>query len=288
MVSAEAVLDSILSSSTRPLDHRNEVVEVLRASSLWNPSLVLRVIPRSTNRLRELVLLARATLELGQWEAFETLRKRLIRLVPRNGSVQCLCVGMRLEAKALWDRAAMYYVQLQDEHRGTNVRAYKRQVAVMKSQGLIPEALACVNDYLKFYPTDLAAWMEAMDLYISTQCYNKAFFCSCEHTLLAPTNWVGFCRAGDILYTMKGGKSELMRARHYYAKCILLSPDRNLRGLFGMWLTCIALKPLLKESKEALEENEQLRAWASRGIRFIYQTEKSLKAEKQVVEVFVQ
>lgn len=173
-MAASAALEEALQRPNHRTSDGHSVLDVIRSAPLWKPAHLLRFVPTKSAMRRSLdnFTLARAALELGHWDLYDLLRKRLLATLRKSGTVHCLCFGMRLEAREKWERAATCYVEL-IERDATNVLAYKRQVAVMKSQGLVPEAVACLNQYLQFYPVDSFAWAELCDLYVSMHNYTK-------------------------------------------------------------------------------------------------------------------
>jgi hypothetical protein len=45
----------------------------------------------------------------------------------------------------------------------------KRQIAVRKASGDIPNAIKALNEYLKFFMADTDAWQELGDIYLEQQ-----------------------------------------------------------------------------------------------------------------------
>ncbi|KAJ8321986.1 hypothetical protein KUTeg_000457 [Tegillarca granosa] len=105
--------------------------------------------------------------------------------------------GMLLEAEGRYSKAEELYNAIIEKDE-TNMFARKRQVAILKAQNKIPEAINKLNKYLEKsslfscavfrFMTDFEAWMELCDLYLSQQDYTKAGFCVEELIMSNPHN----------------------------------------------------------------------------------------------------
>ncbi|XP_041968058.1 ER membrane protein complex subunit 2-like [Aricia agestis] len=142
--------------------------------------------------------------------------------------------GMLFEAAEEYDEALQIYDNIikADE---TNSMARKRRIAIFKAQGLIAETIKELVDYLKKFMSDMEAWQELSELYLQTQDYSKAAFCTEELILHQPHNHLFHQRLADIRYTM-GGLENMEMAKTYYCQALKLNPD-NMRALLGLFLT---------------------------------------------------
>lgn len=82
--------------------------------------------------------------------------------------------------------------------------------------------------------TDLEAWQELSELYITELDFSKAAFCVEELILHNPHNHLLHQRYADIKYS-QGGAENLEIARTYYFQALKLNP-KNIRALYGVYL----------------------------------------------------
>lgn len=189
--------------------------------------------------------------------------------------------GMFYESQDRYDKAQQLYDHILSEDE-TNMFARKRQVAILKAQGKIPEAIAKLNDYLKEFMTDFEAWMEQCDLYIAEMDYAKASFCMEELILSNPHNHLYHLKYAEIKYT-QGGSENLEIARAYFSEAAKLNP-RNLRSLFGLLMTASGLAVYQAKNARERQANTKYALWAAEQITEIYQSELN---KKQVGEMKV-
>ncbi|KAJ2947311.1 hypothetical protein O0L34_g17024 [Tuta absoluta] len=144
----------------------------------------------------------------------------------------------------------------------TNAAARKRRVAILKAQGLINEAIKELVDYLKKFMSDVEAWQELCDLYISVGEFSRASFCAEELILHQPHNHLMHQRLADIRYTM-GGVENMEMAKSYYSQALKLNPD-NMRALLGLFLVTTNLLSNYKSSGNSSKRKEVLKLcqWA--------------------------
>ncbi|KAL9123080.1 MAG: hypothetical protein Q9187_000357 [Circinaria calcarea] len=88
-------------------------------------------------------------------------------------------------------------VVLQDP---TNTPVTKRQIALLQSLSRPAEAIVALVELLETSPTDIEAWAELSDLYVSQAMYPQAIFCLEEILLVAPNAWNIHARLGEISY----------------------------------------------------------------------------------------
>lgn len=84
--------------------------------------------------------------------------------------------------------------------------------------------------------SDEEAWHLLCSMYLAEGEYAKAVFCMEEVLLHNPHSHLIHQRIAEIRYTM-GGLENFEIAKIYYSQTVKLNP-KNLRGLFGLYLTC--------------------------------------------------
>lgn len=176
--------------------------------------------------------------------------------------------AMEFEALERYDDALKLYESIL-QHDESNSVIYKRKAAVLKAQNKIPEAIKELTDYLKKFMSDHEAWMELADLYLAEQDYNKAAFCVEELILFNPHNHLYHQRYAEIQYTI-GGFENMEIARAYFAQSIKLNP-RNIRSLYGFFLSASTIAGSPKCSALKKKENLKFAAWAGIKISNRYQ-----------------
>jgi len=65
----------------------------------------------------------------------------------------------------------------------------KRRVALLKTLSRPAEAIAALVQLLEMSPTDVEAWAELSDLYLSEALYAQSCFCLEEVLLITPNAW---------------------------------------------------------------------------------------------------
>lgn len=65
----------------------------------------------------------------------------------------------------------------------------KRRVALLKSLGKTTDAIDALVQLLESSPTDIEAWTELADLYISHSLFSQAIYCLEEVLLVTPNAW---------------------------------------------------------------------------------------------------
>ena len=65
----------------------------------------------------------------------------------------------------------------------------KRRIALLQSLSRTTEAINALTELLESSPTDIEAWTELSDLYLSQSLYPQAVFCLEEVLLVAPSAW---------------------------------------------------------------------------------------------------
>ncbi|OIW29498.1 hypothetical protein CONLIGDRAFT_330925 [Coniochaeta ligniaria NRRL 30616] len=140
----------------------------------------------------------------------------------------------------------------------TNIPVTKRRIALLRSMGRIPEAVASLIQLLDFSPTDPEAWSELADLYLSQGMYPQAIFALEEVLLMAPNAWNMHARLGEVQYmaasatgaTDAASQKYLAEALKRFSRSVELCDD-YLRGYYGLKLVTTKLikdppKPAVK------------------------------------------
>ncbi|XP_066572058.1 ER membrane protein complex subunit 2 isoform X2 [Amia ocellicauda] len=197
--------------------------------------------------------------------------------------------GMRLEALERYDEACkLYDAILQDDP--TNTAARKRKIAILKAQGKSTEAIKELNEYLEQFVGDQEAWHELAELYINEHDYAKAAFCLEELMMTNPHNHLYCEQYAEVKYT-QGGIENLELSRKYFAQALKLN-NRNMRALFGLYMSASHLAASPKVSAKVKKDNVKYAAWAASQINRAYQlaghatkeTKCSLKAVEEMLE----
>jgi len=145
----------------------------------------------------------------------------------------------------------------------TNSIIMKRQIAIRKARGDISTAIRLLNDYLKLFMADVEAWLELAELYIDQQLYKNAAFCYEDVILANPHNHHFLIKYAEILYTL-GGIDNLRLAKKYFAYALEIC-NFNIKALYGLCMSIIAIGVIMKQGKhekETNKENLELFVWA--------------------------
>eukprot|EP01098_Paradermamoeba_levis_P000690 TRINITY_DN107_c0_g1_i4.p1 TRINITY_DN107_c0_g1~~TRINITY_DN107_c0_g1_i4.p1 ORF type:complete len:249 (+),score=73.98 TRINITY_DN107_c0_g1_i4:83-748(+) len=106
-----------------------------------------------------------ASLDTNHKKLTEETLSRLRKKFPQSSRVKRL-EGLKLEAEGRWEEAKTVYDKLLYDDP-FNIPVLKRQVAMLKAMGKTAHAINRLNEYLKVYMTDIEAWSELSDLYLS-------------------------------------------------------------------------------------------------------------------------
>uniref|UniRef100_A0A2K6F3Q6 ER membrane protein complex subunit 2 n=1 Tax=Propithecus coquereli TaxID=379532 RepID=A0A2K6F3Q6_PROCO len=178
--------------------------------------------------------------------------------------------GMRFEAMERYDDAIQLYDRILQEDP-TNTAARKRKIAIRKAQGKNVEAIRELNEYLEQFVGDQEAWHELAELYIN------------EHDAI-------FVKVYKVKYT-QGGLENLELSRKYFAQALKLN-NRNMRALFGLYMSASHIASNPKASAKTKKDNMKYASWAASQINRAYQfagrskkeTKYSLKAVEDMLE----
>jgi len=192
-------------------------------------------------------------------------------------------MGLHKEALGKFKEAEQIYKSIL-ESDPTNMAAMKRQIAIRKAIGDITSTIKLLNEYLKIFMGDADAWQELADLYLDQQMYKNAAFCYEELILASPANHHLHYKYAEILYTM-GGYENLRTARKYYSHSLQMCEINNMRALYGLLMTTIAIGSI-KQGKQEIDrgkdpENSLLYEWAYKKLQ-----EKSTNSSVNLLKAF--
>jgi len=162
-------------------------------------------------------------------------------------------IGLLREAQGKWKEAeAVYQSILEDDP--VNSAAMKRQIAIRKALGDNTLAIKLLNEYLKIFMSDTDAWQELAELYLEQQMYKFAALCYEELLLATPGNYHLHSKYAEIVYTL-GGYDNLRLSRKYFAHSLEMNDTNNVRALYGLLMTCIAISST-KQGRQDVDRNQ--------------------------------
>ncbi|XP_004431318.2 PREDICTED: ER membrane protein complex subunit 2 isoform X1 [Ceratotherium simum simum] len=229
-----------------------------------------------------------AALDYGRDDLALFCLQELRRQFPGSHRVKRL-TGMRFEAMERYDDAIQLYDRILQEDP-TNTAARKRKIAIRKAQGKNVEAIRELNEYLEQFVGDQEAWHELAELYINEHDYAKAAFCLEELMMTNPHNHLYCQQYAEVKYT-QGGLENLELSRKYFAQALKLN-NRNMRALFGLYMSASHIASNPKASAKTKKDNMKYASWAANQINRAYQfagrskkeTKYSLKAVEDMLE----
>lgn len=198
---------------------------------------------------------------------------------PKSSRIHRLKIMANLEMRERYEEALRSYDAMiaKDE---ANPIFYKRKIAVLIAQKRFADAIRELCEYLKKFMNDSEAWLELCSIYINEQAYHKAAFCMEELILTNPHNHLFHQRYAEIQYTINSPES-LEIARAYFSQALKLNPA-NMRALYGLYLTVVALSNQPRSNSQKKKENAKLSSWAMAQISNLYK-EKN-RSDLQTVE----
>ncbi|XP_074123148.1 ER membrane protein complex subunit 2 isoform X2 [Sminthopsis crassicaudata] len=229
-----------------------------------------------------------AALDYGRDDLALFCLQELRRQFPGSHRVKRL-TGMRFEAMERYEDAIQLYDRILQEDP-TNTAARKRKIAIRKAQGKNVEAIRELNEYLEQFVGDQEAWHELAELYINEHDYAKAAFCLEELMMTNPHNHLYCQQFAEVKYT-QGGLENLELSRKYFAQALKLN-NRNMRALFGLYMSASHIASNPKASAKMKKDNMKYAGWAASQINRAYQfagrskkeTKYSLKAVEDMLE----
>ncbi|KAI9814754.1 MAG: hypothetical protein M1827_003020 [Pycnora praestabilis] len=141
----------------------------------------------------------------------------------------------------------------------TNMPIAKRRIALLRSMGRSNDAIAALIQLLDASPTDVEAWSELSDQYLSQSMYSQAVFSLEEVLIITPNAWNIHARMGEIFYMSaiaagsgndSGVEKALVDSMRRFCRSIELC-DGYLRGYYGLKLTTSRLLPMLSQTSKS-------------------------------------
>uniref|UniRef100_A0A8C7XF45 ER membrane protein complex subunit 2 n=1 Tax=Oryzias sinensis TaxID=183150 RepID=A0A8C7XF45_9TELE len=223
-----------------------------------------------------------AALDCSRDDLALTCLQELRKQFPDSHRVKRLA-GMRLEALERYEEANKHYdAILQDDP--TNTAARKRKIAILKAQGKSTEAIRELNEYLEHL--HLVTFLTLCHFHS----YGKAAFCLEELMMTNPHNHLYCEQYAEVKYT-QGGLENMELSRKYFAQALRLN-NRNMRALFGLYMSASHIASSPKVSAKVKKDNIKYAAWAATQINRAYklagrgtkETKYSVKAVEEMLE----
>jgi ER membrane protein complex subunit 2 len=270
-----------------------KVLALIRRAPLYRPDIVLAlgsVARRSTSALSlanwdfaEQIAVSAA--DVGRWDVYDKMVEEIRKRFPGSYRLQVI-QGLAAEAKYEWHNALQIYMGIVEKD-ATQADARKRQIAVLKSQKKVPEAIALTMHYLESFSTDQDAWAELCAMCLGCGRFSHALFAANEVLIAQPNNYTSHLLVADVFMTI-GGDENFLAARRHYAASIARKRRGNVRALYGLWLAAVELKscdagnPMLAlsrigdaevatiDSNEEILYNDRFVLWATAALRATY------------------
>lgn len=124
----------------------------------------------------------------------------------------------------------------------TNTPIAKRRIALLQTLSKTKQAVEALVELLDASPTDIEAWAELAELYVSQGLFSQANYCLEEILLVAPNAWNIHARLGEVLFMSATSDREsnagvaLAESMRRFCRSIELC-DGYLRGYYGLKLT---------------------------------------------------
>ena len=254
-------LDSLAAraTSSRSTSARREVLKYLREKRIRRSDLVVAfggALLASGARLgnevwdvREQLFLA--YLDTHDLDAAEKVLATIERKFTRKSTRVCrlhaqLCEAAAPHTESKWKKKGGYagakreYAAVR-KLRPNDMLTAKREVAMLRAQGKLPEALLRLSAFVDTFQIDGNAWHELAELNILMGRHREAAFCYEELITSAPATPVYHTKYAELLYTL-GGSENVELARHHFAQSLTLQKDANHRALLGLLLCASSIK----------------------------------------------
>lgn len=274
---AASKLSSLLDVPARKISPpiASEALQLIRASNLYAPTTVLQLgnsalnqhSPSSRPYWDIVEQISQAAAECGEREICRTFLRKIMAHFP-NSVRAFVLQGMFLESNGDLRGAMSNYIDVIDK-RPIAPLMYKRQVAVLKSEMKMSEAIALLNHYIDIYSDDVDAWAELCALSLSVGRFSHALFAANELLLNDPDNFAYHILVADIYMTCSG-KDNLLLARKHYSASLNARRGSNLRALYGLWMSCSLLLNEDLGSYRDRRKCEQLLDLSKQGIKAVY------------------
>ncbi|KAJ4250608.1 Inositol phosphatase SIW14 [Fusarium torreyae] len=173
--------------------------------------------------------------------AHQCLERLVLRFGDKNERVMAL-KGLIKEAEATNNSELQEVLKEYEdilEEDGTNIHIAKRRVALLRSMGKTPEAIASLVSLLDFNPTDAEGWSELSDLYLSQGLYSQAIYALEEVLVLVPNAWNLHARLGEVTLMAANETGDASPQKYLansvkrFCRSIELCED-YLRGYYGL------------------------------------------------------
>ncbi|CAF9924720.1 MAG: hypothetical protein HETSPECPRED_005670 [Heterodermia speciosa] len=193
--------------------------------------------------------------------AHECLEKLIQRFGATNERVMGLR-GLYQEAIADGDTALEKILREYEEvleGGSANTPIMKRRIALLRNLGKTNGAIDALVELLDASPTDIEAWSELADLYLSQGFFSQAEYCLEEILLVAPNAWNVHARLGELLYMGLGNNESnapklLAESIRRFCRSIELC-DGYLRGYYGLKLTTDRLSKMIQKDPKVLSNS---------------------------------
>jgi len=142
-----------------------------------------------------------ASLDIGRLDIADQCLEQLVEEFPGSPRVEVL-KGIRIEADSKpIDAFNFYDAALREDD--TNAALWKRQIAVLRSQGsqTISKAVEELTKYLDTFYTDVESWVELADIYAELNLYTLSLQALSHVLLLASQNPFYVLRFAETAYT---------------------------------------------------------------------------------------
>lgn len=243
-MSAAWQVDQLAFDTNESISYSHDFLQLLRSSLLRRPWAVLqngrRVLKGYGSKSEEYweaaADMCRAALEVGE---LATARRILDRIGDKFGTARVrvkLLSGQLLESQGRSSQAMDVYIQTISEAPLSPV-AYKRQVAVLKSDMKWNEAIALLNYYLTIYGDDVEAWAELCALALRVARFAHALFAASELVAQDGSNYAHHLLLADVYMTCTRTVQNVSSAHQHYVASAGIRTRGNLRALYGVWLT---------------------------------------------------
>ncbi|TMW65621.1 hypothetical protein Poli38472_008263 [Pythium oligandrum] len=164
--------------------------------------------------------------------------------------------GMIFEQRGEYAKAEEIYEEILKTNPA-NALIMKRRIAALKGQKKTQEVIASLNELLRNFPTDQAAWTELGETHLSIGAYRYAAFCYEELVMLNPMDSFLHNRLADI-YSTIGGVDNLRVARKHYCRSIELNKSMNVRAYAALLSTTRAIAAHRSNQRNNDAEDQEL------------------------------
>ncbi|MCJ1427303.1 hypothetical protein MMC29_005206 [Sticta canariensis] len=246
-------------SNSEALALSQRAAQYLRNSSSWNTVIPIPFVSNadSAESWATYERLLISCLRTGDDKA---AHQCLEKLIGRFGATNERVMGLRglYQEAVAEDQAALEKILVEYDdvlaEDPANAPISKRRITLLRGLSRTADAIDALVELLEASPTDIEAWTELSDLYLSKGLYSQAEFCLEEVLLAAPNAWNIHARLGEILYISTSSNSNdgsigkiLGESVRRFCRSIELC-DGYLRGYYGLKIASDRLLALLSKS----------------------------------------